>query len=238
MNVLAPAPNDETYMSASFDYTTIVFAVLALFVLFKLKSVLGTPPRNERPQAGATSRQLDQPGPAKSPDNSRSNSEPTPYQPWQSVADQKTWAGLDDIKRADPSFAIDSFLSGCRKAYEIIIGAFASGDRAALKTLLAPDVFEGFASAIAARDLAGEKTETTIVSIEKSSIEQALMKGDAAQITIRFSSKLISVTRDKSGNIVSGDSDQIVNIIDIWTFSRDVKDRDPNWKLISTETGH
>jgi predicted lipid-binding transport protein (Tim44 family) len=239
-------------MSDSFDITTVIFALLALFVLFKLKTVLGARTGNERPPYDPFARQKREdiapqpnseggnvvrlPGSA-SQSGVKESTEPAANR-WERYGDQKAWPGLNDIQKADSGFQAQSFVDGAKAAYEVIISAFASGDKKTLRDLLANDVYEGFASAIAARESRGEKIETSFVSMEKTMIDDAQLRGNVAQVTVRFVSKLITVTRDRTNNVVDGNPDKVVDITDVWTFSRDAKSRDPNWKLIATETGH
>jgi predicted lipid-binding transport protein (Tim44 family) len=129
-------------------------------------------------------------------------------------------------------------VDGARAAYEMIVGAFARGDRESLRSLLAPDVFESFSAAIGAREAQGETVETTFVSIDKVTIAAAHLRDGAAQITVRFASRLITLTRDRSGAIVDGGVDRIVDVVDVWTFARQAGARDPNWKLVATEAAH
>jgi predicted lipid-binding transport protein (Tim44 family) len=101
--------------------------------------------------------------------------------------------------------------------------------------LLAKDVFDGFASAIAERENRGETMESRFVAVDKADITGAELKGRSAQVTIRFVSQLISATRDRKGEVVEGSPDRVTDVTDIWTFARDVGARDPNWKLLATE---
>ena len=103
---------------------------------------------------------------------------------------------------------------------------------------MAPDVFESFSAAIGAREAQGETVETTFVSIDKVTIAAAHLRDGAAQITVRFASRLITLTRDRSGAIVDGGVDRIVDVVDVWTFARQAGARDPNWKLVATEAAH
>jgi len=120
----------------------------------------------------------------------------------------------------------------------MVVAAYATGDRKTLKSLLSPEVFDSFSGAITGREQRGEKVETTFVSMEKAMIEDAQLRGPAAQITVRFIAKLISVTRDKTDAVIEGDPEKVVDMVDVWTFARNVQSRDPNWKLVATETGH
>jgi predicted lipid-binding transport protein (Tim44 family) len=146
-------------------------------------------------------------------------------------------AGLDAIITADGSFDAKHFLAGARAAYEMVVTAFAEGDRRTLKNLLSREVFEGFEAAITERERRGEKAETRFVSIDTAEIVGAELRGRSAQITVRFVSKLISVTRDRSGAVIDGNPEKVTEVTDVWTFARDVSSRDPNWKLIATEAG-
>lgn len=163
-------------------------------------------------------------------------SEPAPAR-WAGVAEVGSAVanGLDAIAAQERGFDAKHFLDGARAAYEMIVVAFAQGDRATLKDLLAKDVFEGFAVAIAERETQGEKMETRFVGIQKADITEASVRGRTAQVTVRFLSQLISVTRDKSGAVIDGDAEQVVDVTDVWTFARDLGARDPNWKLVATE---
>jgi len=115
--------------------------------------------------------------------------------------------------------------------------AFANGERRALKDLLSPEVYEGFEAAIKEREQRGEKVETRFASIDKAEIVNAETRDRSAQITIRFISQMISVTRDKDGTVVDGNAEKLTDVTDVWTFARDITSRDPNWKLVGTESG-
>ena len=132
---------------------------------------------------------------------------------------------------------IQHFIAGARAAYEMIVNAFAAGDRRALKGLLSREVYEGFEAAIREREAKGETVESKFVSLDNAEITGAELRGNTAQITVRFVSQLISVTRDRSGNAVEGSPDKITEVTDVWTFARDLTSRDPNWKLVATEAG-
>ena len=241
-------------MQDSLDIQTIIFAALAIFVLYKLKSVLGTRTGEERPPHDPFARRRDEAGKSPAPDgSSQSNviplpgaakqgfgraAPPTSEERWGKLADAAAFAGLDAIAAADASFDGRPFLDGARSAYEMIVTSFARGDRDSLRSLLAPDVFDSFSSAISAREAQGETVETTFVSIDKTTIADAHLREGFGQITVRFASKIITVTRDRAGGVVDGGVDKIVDVIDVWTFARQAGARDPNWKLVATEAAH
>lgn len=118
----------------------------------------------------------------------------------------------------------------------MIVLAFAAGDRATLEPLLARDVFDSFSAAITDREGRGHKVETTFVSMEKALIADAQMRGRTAQVAVKFQPQLITVTRDRDGAIVDGSTDHVADVTDLWTFARDINSRDPNWRLVATET--
>ena len=99
------------------------------------------------------------------------------------------------------------------------------------------DVFEGFEAAISEREKRGEAVESRFVSIDEARIAGAELRGKTAQVTVRFVSQLVTATRDRQGKVVDGNPEKVAEVTDVWTFSRDVTSRDPNWKLVATEAG-
>jgi predicted lipid-binding transport protein (Tim44 family) len=145
------------------------------------------------------------------------------------------WMNFDQLGKMDPSFKPHEFLEGAKAAYEMILGAFSIGDREALQPLLSKEVFDSFASAISERESNGQIAETILVSIERAEIKKLFIKGSTAQVVVGFTSKLISVIRNETGAVIEGSPDKVVDMADVWTFSRDSSSRDPNWRLVSTE---
>lgn len=241
-------------MQNSFDITTLVFLALAVFVAWKLRSVLGQKTGHEQPPKDPFIRRETppmRPDQAQSPDK-RDNvirlpgaandpaAAPVPdAERWKDIADPDSpvGKGIEAIIRLEPDFDPQAFVSGAKSAYETIVTAFARGDRKMLKGLLAKEVYEGFEQAITDREKRGEKAESNFVSIDKADLTAVDVKGKTAQITVAFVSQLISVTRDAQGNVVDGSADQVSEVNDIWTFSRQLGSRDPNWLLVATEAG-
>ena len=230
-----------------FDIYTIVFLALAVFIFLRLRSVLGQRTGRERPpydpysarDAVQTSDKvvaLPTRGAEAPP---RPIDDEPPAERWKDIAEpgSNLSDGLDAVVKDDPTFDAKSFLAGGRQAYEMIVTAYSEGDRRTLKNLLAKDVYDGFEAAISAREKRGEKAETRFVSIDRATITGAEMRGRTAQITVRFVSQLVSVTRDKDGTVIDGSPDKVTEVTDVWTFARDISSRDPNWKLIATEAG-
>ena len=117
----------------------------------------------------------------------------------------------------------------------MIVMAYADGDRRTLKNLLSREVFDGFVAAIADRESRSEKIQSSFVGIDKADIVNAEMKGSEAHVTLRIVSELISATRNSAGEVIDGDPETVAEVKDVWTFARDTRSRDPNWKLVATE---
>ena len=140
--------------------------------------------------------------------------------------------------RADPGFDPNHFLDGAKTAYEMVVMAFAEGDEATLRQLLGGEVYDGFQRAIRERESRGEKMESSLVGIDKADIIEAEVKKGAALVTVKFVSELVSVTRDAEGEVIEGDPKKVREVTDIWTFAREIASRNPNWKLVATESAN
>jgi predicted lipid-binding transport protein (Tim44 family) len=241
-------------MNDVFDIYTIIFLALAVFIFLRLRSVLGQRTGRERPPYDPyAAREPVRPAtdkvvalPKRTPDVNQAAVEQAPVEPaaasaerWKGIAATGTpiAAGLDAIAATDAEFDAAHFITGARAAYEMIVTAFADGDRRTLKNLLSAEVYDGFDHAIGEREKKGEKVETRFVAIESATVTHAEMRGRTAQLTVRFVSQLVSVTRDKAGAVIDGSPDKVTDVTDVWTFARDISSRDPNWKLVATEGG-
>jgi len=229
------------------DIYTIIFLALAVFIFLRLRSVLGQRTGSERPPYDRAAPNVVQrtqdnnnvvpmPGAVIDQAPLAPSADVAPADRWKGIAELGTplAAGLDAIVAQDSSFDPRHFISGARSAYEMIVLAFANGDRRALKDLLSGEVYESFEAVIKDREKHEQKTETRFVSIDKAELVGAEARDRAAQLTVRFVSQMISVTRDKTGAIVDGNPDKVADITDVWTFARDTSSRDPNWKLVGT----
>ena len=225
------------------DLPTVIFALVALFVAYKLRSVLGARGDGNRQPGGLLAPLRRAPGPSNptvvTPDAAAVIALPaSPAERWKGVAapDSTVWSGLDAIADVDRSFSPQAFLSGARGAYDIVVHAFAAGDSATLRGLMAPEAFVNFDNAIWARAAARQSMTTTVVSIDEATIVGAQLIDSVAQLRVRFAAKLASVTRDAAGEVVDGSPNGVADHIDLWTFARDVCSRDPNWMLTATES--
>jgi predicted lipid-binding transport protein (Tim44 family) len=141
---------------------------------------------------------------------------------------------LQQINGFDRSFTLPSFFDGAEYAYGMILNAFWSGDIQTLKQFLSKDVCEEFDNAIKAMKEEGKIFENNLADVEKIELVDASIDGSMAELTVRFNSHMTIVIKDRDGNIVDGDTENVAPIVDIWTFCRDVKRKDPNWILVST----
>jgi predicted lipid-binding transport protein (Tim44 family) len=239
-------------MQDSLDVTTIIFLALAAFVIWRLRSVLGQktgreqppvmrreppPPARQEPGSPEPGNVVRLPGAAAGRPNG-SGAELAPDR-WKGVAEpgSAVATGLDEIAKVEPGFDARGFIEGAKMAYEMIVTAFAQGDRKTLKNLLSRDVYEGFDRAIGEREKRGEKAETTFVSIDKAEIVGVEVRNQVAHMMVRFVSQLITATRNAEGAVVDGSPEAVVEVTDVWTFARPIGSRDPNWQLVATEAG-
>ncbi len=243
-------------MSEIFDIYNIIFLVLAVVIFFRLRSVLGKRSGNERPPfdpysssskpdardngdlAAAGDNVIKMPGQLSDDDRHGQSPEDMADARLAKIAPNGSALNeaLKQIVSADRSFEPAEFLQGASAAYEMIVSAFAAGDRKTLQSLLSKEVNDGFAEAISEREARNETVESTFIGLDKVEIVEAALKNTTAQITVRFHSQLISATKDADGRIIDGDPNRISDVTDIWTFARDTSSRDPNWKLVATES--
>jgi predicted lipid-binding transport protein (Tim44 family) len=241
-------------MDGKIDIFTIMFLVLAVVIILKLRSVLGRrtsddearidrnraleraraagkPGANDKVVAMPRRERSDQPGEATAAASAAEEERVRAF----AGGDQSLADGLLAIFRADSTFDPDNFVRGARQAYEMIVTAFAEGNRKALRNLLSKEVFDGFAGAISDREARGEIIDQSFVGINKADLLEAELKNGTAHVTVKFVSELISATRDRAGAVITGDTKKIKEVVDIWTFAREVASRDPNWRLIATQ---
>jgi predicted lipid-binding transport protein (Tim44 family) len=188
-------------MTGGLPVDLILFAMIAAFLVLRLRSVLGKRTGFERP-----------------------------LQP------ETRAAGFDPRNGAiDGSFEPNSFLDGAETAFRMIVTAFAAGDRQTLRSLLSDDTYAGFEQAITARENAGESQRTELRAVHELAIEAADLRGNIADVTIRFVTDQINLTTGRNGEVVTG-SDAVTELTDVWTFQRDLSQADPTWRLVATRS--
>ena len=231
-------------MGNGFQFIDIIFfALIAAFLILRLRSVLGRRNGHEGGHRDPFARRRQDRRPVEDkvvrlPDRTddipegyvTASAEP-PGQP-----ESPLEAGVTQIKVADGQFDPQEFLSGARIAFEMILSAFAAGDSATLKSLLNDDVYGNFAQSIREREDAGETMENTLVGVGTTEVVEAYMEGSVAHVTVKFVSEQINVVRDADGEVVDGDPNAVTEVTDFWTFSRDTRARDPNWILVATRS--
>jgi predicted lipid-binding transport protein (Tim44 family) len=219
----------------------ILLAMVAAFVLLRLRGVLGR--RTGHEQRNPRSRVSDDPAKTGQDDNVINlpeNKTTEPGEP-EAVADEDGApldAVLAQLALVDRNFEQAQFLDGAGAAYEMIVTAFAAGDTKSLKPYLSDRVFENFNSVIDARKTSGQIQETTLVSINDAEIVEAELKGRTVEITVKFVSEMINVTRDTAGAVIGGDPSKVASVVDFWTFGRNTHSGDPNWSLIATRSSN
>jgi predicted lipid-binding transport protein (Tim44 family) len=227
-------------MSEGFAYIDILFfAMVAAFIALRLRSVLGRRTGQERRRTGIL-------GPSRANGAAKGAGDNVVALPDRAgapletdaaiadLAEGKVKTGLTQIRLADPSFDLNQFLAGARAAFEMIVQAYAAGDKEALRPLLADEVFAGFAGVIDQRSAAGHTLDTQLMAVESAEVVEAGMQGDLARVSVRFVSEQVNVVRDADGKELEGDSTSAEEVVDIWTFERDTRSSDPNWTLVET----
>lgn len=216
----------------------LVLAAVALFLVLKLRAVLGTRDGFERPPAG--------PGEAGglAPVLTHDDKPDVGAAPGEDhdIADHVALgtpmaAALLAMKKAEPGFSLTAFLQGARGAYEMILLAFDKGDMAAIRPFLDEELEASFAEAIAAREAKGLTIETTFGGVGEIAVQEASFDpaSGEAEITLRLRAELTRVVKDAKGKVVEGGPDAVSRQRDLWTFARKMGAADPNWQLVATE---
>ena len=238
------------------NYDIILIGLVAVFLILRLRAVLGKRTGSERPPtrepftpppAGSTPRIGDAPAQSGNDNviplpNAGAPAEPRPSSSVnapggiRSAVLPAASAGVAAIHAADPSFDPLAFTGGARAAFTTIVEAFAKGDTQPLRSLLDGPTFASFEAAIGGRNERREKAEITLIGFEASDIAAAEMRGSVAQVTVRFVSEQINVVRNAEGQIAEGNPNEVQKVVDLWAFSRDTKSGDPNWQLVKTES--
>lgn len=207
-----------------------IFALLAL----RLFAVLGRRTGHEQQRQLPTPAD-DRPVATRLPRETQGDAQAAAQRAAESVVAVPAQAGLRALIAADRSFDVGQFLGGARAAYGMVLDAYWKGDREALKLLCEPHVYAAFEQAITEREAEGLKLDNRLVRIESANIADVRIENGKAFVSVRFESDLSAVTRDKDGNVVAGSLDDAIETVETWTFSRDVRSRDPNWQLADTD---
>ena len=210
----------------------LVLAGIAIFLILRLRGVLGTREGFEKPPVP------------------QQQSRPVPKREFEVIeggpdrdildhADEGTSTAKDlaEMKRIDPSFSVTEFLSGARQAYEMILMSFERGDLSEVRPFLSDDIHNAFQSVIDERAAQNLTVNATFVGVNEVALKDASLDQNSkeAEVTVSFGGELSRVVKNAEGEIVDGDPNAIVKQRDVWTFARDMDSGDPNWRLVATE---
>lgn len=216
----------------------LLLGAIAGFIALRLRAVLGQrtghEQRRRRPPFAGPESEADKAGAERPRDAADRDADNVVSLPRREAPEQPVDEKAARIRAVDPSFDAAEFLGGAKAAYEMVVTAFAAGDKENLRPLLSREVFADFAAAIDERIKRGETVETTFVGLRGAEIVETQVNNSIAEVTIRFESELISVTKDAQGHVIAGHANSVEQVTDIWTFARDTRSRDPNWTLIAT----
>lgn len=211
----------------------LVLAGVAIFLILRLRSVLGTREGFEKPQAPL-------PGPSRSRQDSRRDFEVIEGGIDRDIADHVPEGPVADalarMKTVESGFSVGEFLQGARGAYEMILMAFERGDLESVQPFLGEEVYESFGDVVKMRAENGVTVDASFIGVRETVLKDAAFdEADGeAEITVRFIGELTSVVRDAGGDIVEGDPNAVKRQRDVWTFARRMGTGDPNWKLVAT----
>ncbi|MBO9622393.1 MAG: Tim44 domain-containing protein [Sphingomonas sp.] len=211
-------------------FYVILFAMVAGFLAFRLYSVLGKRTGHEQPLPKPAEERV-----AAAPLPRTIDLKPEVRETGSRVIEAGAENGLRAVIAADSSFDVAQFVDGAKAAYRMILEAFWKGDEETLAWLVEDDVRNAFAEAIQARKEAGHVLDNRLITIDRASIAEASVEGRTARIAVRFDADIAAVTRDGEGNVVAGSLSDAVATHDIWTFARNLRSDDPNWKLVETD---
>ena len=211
----------------------LVLAAIAVFLILRLRSVLGTregyekPPLPPAPEADERPRRRDFAVIEGGPDRDITDHVPE---------GSGSARALAAMKNAEPGFSVSDFLHGARGAYEMILMSFEKGDLAAIRPFLAEEVYDTFADVVTAREREGLTVEANFVGLRELTLQSATFERDTreAELTVRFVGELTSVVRNRAGEVVEGSPTEIRRQRDVWTFARKMGSDDPNWQLVAT----
>jgi predicted lipid-binding transport protein (Tim44 family) len=224
-------------MGNGFQFIDIIlFAMIAAFLILRLRGVLGRrdghdggyndPLKTDTPEKGDDNNVVQLPG----------EGADSPVDDINSPEGDTLVTGLSRARIADPSFETEEFLAGARIAFEMILGAFTEGDKTILEELLSSEAFDNFRSAIDDRKAAGHVVEETLVGIRSADIVEVTVEGTLVQVATKFLSEQVHVVRNDTGDVIEGNPNQVIDVVDVWTFARDASITDPNWKLVATRS--
>ncbi len=209
----------------------LIFAAIALFLIFRLRSILGNRDgfEQKRPEQSSFDANTQT-------DNDNAPKKIVPLRSKKMAEKMANGVGLEAVRQADPSFKDDDFMQGAAGAFSMILEAFADGDLATLRRLLAFELYEEFAQSVHIRNKGGDQLAITVHSINDVQLTDGSVKDFIASVTVRFVSEQSRTLKNSDGNVIEDESEERAIITDLWIFERDTQLNDPNWKLIETQS--
>ena len=210
----------------------IVLAVIAGFLILRLRSVLGKRHGQERPRYEDAERYI-----GGDRDEAPSNVTQFPGRGGVDAEPPPVRGPAAKLQAIDPSFDDQQFVGGAKEAFRMILSAYAGGDRDTLRALAGDEVYDALEGAISDRESRDETLDATLIGIQSAVIDDVETQGSIGRVTVRFESEQTNVVRNADGQPIDGAPNQVETIIDLWTFERDLSSSDPNWRLVETEPG-
>lgn len=209
----------------------LVLAGIAVFLILRLRSVLGTREGFEKPPVPKSS-----PSPERRGNFEIIEGGPDPDIADHVPADSPAAEALAKMKGIEQGFSVSEFLSGARGAYEMILMGFERGDLAEIKPFLSDEVYESFAFVVNDRTEKGLTVESEFIGVKELQLVDATFDDDTreGELTVRFVGQLSFAVRDRAGEVIEGDPKAIKTQRDVWTFARQMGSNDPNWQLVAT----
>lgn len=215
----------------------ILFAMVAGFIILRLRSELGNKTGEEPRPPHMDDQQGDDRNNYKNPQDIEGSYEAEQDNVIPMEGNVELRKAFRQIHAADRSFGLDNFVHGARSVYQMVLESFWSGDRDTLRSYLSQDVYNQFEGAITARESAGHALENKILDIVNVDITNASLKNKIAEIFVHFKAEIIAVTRDKDGAVIDGNMSDVTILNDKWTFTHDTSSKDPSWLLVATHAG-
>ena len=209
----------------------LIFAAIALFLIFRLRSILGNRDgfEQKRPEQSTFDSNVQK-------ENDNTPKKIVPLRSKTEVTKSANGEGLEAVRQADSSFRDDEFMQGAASAFSMVLQAFADGDLATLRRLLAFDLYEDFAQSVHARDKEGDQLSITVHAINDVQLIDGSVKDFVASVTVTFVSEQSRTVKNSDGDLIEDESEEKAVITDIWVFERDTQLNDPNWKLVETKS--
>ena len=213
----------------------VLFAMIAAFLILRLRSVLGKHRNSGEGKSNLGLHTLTQSHKTEKQPAEGDSKEESKMEPQNSEKDNDG-VDLAEIQGAIPGFEKGDFLAGVRAAFEIIVNSFSSGDKEKLAGLLSDEVFNNFSSAITDRERLGHVSESSLIRIIDTVLLEANISDGSVLLTVKILSEQINATKGEQGEVVDGNPDLVLEVADIWTFSKEIESPDPNWRLVATRS--